>query len=389
MEANASEANALAAARRLLDEVTRERIGRDETRAASGLPNVAYTSEEFLELETKLLFARSWMCASFGHDIPDPGDAIPVTAAGVPVILMRGGDGRVRAFHNVCPHRGTQLLAEPCRGAAALTCPAHGWSYDLSGQVVGKPNFEGPHQHSSERDVCLFPVRSAQWFDVIFVNIDGRAPELADYMAPFTARLEGYDFSTLRYGGTVTYDLASNWKLVHENFIEPYHAVQVHPRLEAWTPATAHRFSHDGVCFINGVSFDAGEEGRGSGTLPMMPNLSDELCHRGTYLHLFPSINLNVWPDHVAVFQLTPLAPDQTVERIEIYFVGDAADAPDYADAREDTFAMWRELNDEDVDIVERQQKGRDAPAYDGGRLSPYWDTVTHHFARLVVAGMT
>ena len=218
--------------------------GRDETRAASGLPNVAYTSEEFLELETKLLFARSWMCAGFGHDIPDPGDAIPVTAAGVPVILMRGGDGRVRAFHNVCPHRGTQLLAEPCRGAAALTCPAHGWSYDLSGQVVGKPSFEGPHQHSSERDVCLFPVRSAQWFDVIFVNIDGRAPELADYMAPFTARLEGYDFSTLRYGGTVTYDLASNWKLVHENFIEPYHAVQVHPRLEAWTPATAHRFSH-------------------------------------------------------------------------------------------------------------------------------------------------
>ncbi len=346
MDASVADAKALEAARRLLGEAHCERIARAETREATCLPNVAYTSDEFLKLETKLLFARSWMCAGFAYQIPNPGDAIPVTAAGLPIILMRDGNRKIGAFHNVCPHRGTQLLAEPSRGAAALTCPAHGWSYDLSGRVVGKPHFEGPHQHSKERDVCLFPVRSAQWFDVVFVNIDGRAPELADYMAPFTAQLKGYDFSTLRHGGTISYDLASNWKLVHENFIEPYHAAQVHPRLEAWTPATDHRFSHDGVCFINGVSFDAGEDGRGSGALPPMPNLTDELSHCGTYLHLFPSIDLNIWPDHVAVFQLTPLAPDRTIERIEVYFSGDAADSPDYAAARAETFAMWRELND-------------------------------------------
>ena len=363
-----------------------EAITRPAPEQATGLPNVSYTSPEFLALENELLFARTWVAAGFAHQIPEPGDAVPVTAGGVPIILLRDHDGAVRAFQNVCRHRGTQLLTEPCKGASAITCPYHWWSYNLDGTVAHRPHFDGPDKHNDDPGRGLFPVRCGQWFDVIFVNIDGKAPPLETYMKPFAERLAGYDFSTLRHGGTVTWEFQANWKLVQENYIEPYHVFAVHPRLEEWTPTNLHQFGHDGVCCINGVSFESADDGRG-GSMPLLPNLTDEQAHRGVYLHLFPSLDCGVWPDHVHTLTLTPLGPDQTHEEINIYFAEEAM-APEHEAAREAVFEGWRELNGEDVDVVERLQKGRSAPAFDGGMLSPYWDTVTHHFARLVVEGM-
>ena len=161
-----------------------------------------------------------------------------------------------------------------------------------------------------------------------------------------------------------------------------------HPALEQFTPANDHWFSVDGPCFVNRAAFGDGEEGRGAG-LPYLPNLSEELTRRGTYIHLFPSCCINLYPDHLAVFLLTPLGPDRTFERIVLFLPEESLD-PRWEDGRQGLLRVWHELNGEDIGIVERQQCGRASPPFEGGILSPYWDApTTHAFAKQVVAGMT
>ena len=114
---------------------------------ASGLPNVAYTSEDWQRLENTRLFARSWSFAGYAHDLPNPGDAVPVDLAGMPLVLVRDGDGEIRAFHNVCRHRGATILEEKACGLKFLTCPYHAWAYDLTGALRTRPHFHGGERH--------------------------------------------------------------------------------------------------------------------------------------------------------------------------------------------------------------------------------------------------
>ena len=363
-----------------------ERIQRP-TEQATGLPNDAYTSAEFLEIENRLLFTRTWMCAGFAHDIPNSGDVMPVELAGVPLILVRARAGEIRAFHNVCRHRGTQLVSERLERTSALSCPYHGWTYDLDGRLTRRAHFDGPGRDSSCAEISLFPVRCDRWEDLVFVNLNGEAPDFDEFMQPLKRQVDAYDLSTLRYAGEMTWEIRSNWKLIHENFIEPYHVPWNHPELEKWEPAASHRLSFDGPCFVNYSEFDPAQAGFGAG-LPHLPHLSNELACRGTILHLFPSFGLNIYPEQMAVFHLTPLAPNRTFERILFYLPEEAMSA-EHADGRKAVFDVMGKINDEDIGILERQQKGRSSPAFEGGLLSPYWDApTTHRFARLVVEGM-
>src|SRR5262245_44270395 len=107
---------------------------------AFGLPGAAFTSETFHALENERLFPRSWTAAGVASDIPNAGDALPVTVAGLPLVLVRDRDGQVRAFHNMCRHRGMRLVAEPCSGKSVLRCPWHSWTYALDGRLMATPN---------------------------------------------------------------------------------------------------------------------------------------------------------------------------------------------------------------------------------------------------------
>jgi choline monooxygenase len=356
---------------------------------ATGLPNAAYTSEAFLELENERLFARTWVLAGFAHDLPDPGDAVPVSVAGKPVLLVRQKDGAVRAFHNVCRHRGARLLSEPCKGRSSLTCPYHAWRYTLDGKLAARPHFHGANKHDviegGDAELGLAPLRSGQWFDLIFVDLSGEAPPLEEHLAPMTRRLAGYDLSVLRHAGHLTFEVEANWKLVHENFIEPYHVFAVHPGLLRFAPMDIRRpTAFEGPCFYNDYHYPAPEDGRGSEDLPHYPGLTGDLAQRGLWFHFFPSLDIELWTDQFAVFQVTPLSPGRTREDIHVYLIGEAAESEAYAEARQKVLDMWDGLNAEDITVLEMLQAGRHSPGFDGGRLSPYWDGAPHHFARLV-----
>ncbi len=218
------------------------------------------------------------------------------------------------------------------------------------------------------------PVRAEIWHHWIFVNLDGKAPPLADYLAPALERIGDYDLNASRYAGTVHFDIATNWKFAMENYIEPYHVFAAHPRLHAFVPMAEREPSKiDRHVMWNRYIFKQAEEGRGAG-LPHFPDLSYEAAHKGLWFILPVPFGLEVYPDHVASFHVTPIAPDLCHERIDIYLIGEAADAPQYEGQRKAVLEMWRDLNKEDVGLIESLQKGRTSPAYDGGRLSPYWD---------------
>ena len=156
----------------LSDEVL-DGLNRD-TSLVRGLPNAAFTTEAFLNLEYQTLFKRSWVFAGRASAVANPGDVEPVEVAGSSLFLVRGADQKIRVFHNVCPHRGARLVVESLHETLTLTCPYHAWSYELDGNLKGRPHYHGPDQHdrgnnsgapTNER-VCLFEVRSALWLVV-------------------------------------------------------------------------------------------------------------------------------------------------------------------------------------------------------------------------------
>lgn len=353
----------------------------------SGLPNRCYTSPAWLQAERERIFARTWMLAGFCHEVAGRGDACPVEVAGMPLAILRDREGAIRVFHNVCRHRGAVMVDAPCRDRQVLTCPYHGWSYGLDGKLRARPHFYGGGRHDNRPGADapgLVPVRHALWNDLIFVDLSGTAPPFEEHWRPFAERTADYDFGALAYAGRLDFDVKGNWKLIYENFYDAYHVPSVHPKLERFTPlATRRAVETEGPWFHNRSRIASPQEGRGLG-MPFYPGLDEEGARTEWYFHLFPTTAIQIWPDQMAVFQLHALAPDRTIEHIHMYFVGEAASDPAYAEGRQAVYDMWNELNGEDFKIVENMQGARSSPGFDGGALSPYWDRATQHFSRLV-----
>jgi choline monooxygenase len=364
--------------------------GRLDKPAAEGsaLPNLSYTCDDFFRLEQQTVFRDNWVFAGFAHRLERSGDMQPVEIAGQPVVLVRTADDSIRAFHNVCRHRGARLVTE-CRNSSKFVCSNHAWSYSLEGKLIARPHFHGGERHDVNSSEChradLVEIRSATWHDWVFVNIGGEAEAFESCIAPISAKLEGYDLTALRFADALEFELAANWKLAIENFIEPYHVFSCHPWLNGFVgmdERVAPTFERRVLSC--GYEFKATDPARG-GELPWFPGLPPEKQNRGDWFVLFPNFAFEIFPDQVDVFVAWPQAADSCRETIALYFVGDGASAEKYSDARAHVIQNWNDLNHEDIGVVERMQSGRNSEGFDGGVLSPYWDPVLQQFARLLV----
>ena len=365
-----------------------------ETELARGLPNEAFTSEAFLELERKHLFARSWTFAAPASDVPNRGDVAPVEVAGRSLFLVRGTDDEVRVFQNVCPHRGARLVTERLEGVPSLTCPYHAWSYGLDGDLRGRPHYHGPDKHDRANGgndrVCLFDVRSAQWHDWVFVNLDREAPPFEAWIAPAARRYdEAFRLAEFRCAHHAAFEFRCNWKLAVENFCDNYHVFKIHPGLHAMQdPQDRNPMTPDGHHMF--AKYTLGAPGRGltvdpdGPMLPAPQGLAPGFETNSPFLNLFPNATMAIFASNVDFCMFEPVRPDHCVMHMWFYFVGDAAKAKAHQAGREKVYAEWTDLNAEDGGICHRLQEGRSCDAYDGGRLSPYWDTGTIHFHRQV-----
>lgn len=356
---------------------------------ASGLPNAAYWSDDWLALEQERCFRRSWVFAGAEAELPEAGDMKPIDIGGAPLIIVRDRDKQIRALHNVCRHRGTKLVTERCR-KSSFTCPYHAWNYRLDGRLRTRPHFNGPDKVERFEDgggdqLDLVQVRVATWNGCIFVNLSGDAEPLDQWLAPLIRRTDAYDFSAIRWAGRIDFKVKANWKLVYENYMEGYHVFAVHPRLLKFAPMNI-RWSGEWVdhVFYNDYVFENIEEGRGGG-LPHYPNLPDKDARRGLWFLCFPHFAAEVYPDQFTLLVSYPVAPDLTREELHVFLIGDAATADAYKESREAVLKMWDDLNREDLGMLELLQQGRLSPAYDGGRLSPHWEGPTHQFGRRII----
>ena len=364
-----------------------------------GLPAEAYTSQRFFDLEQDRVFAHSWTLCGFAHELPSAGDVMPVTVAGRPIVLVRGKDGVLRAFHNVCRHRGLKLVDAPCSGRRRLVCPYHNWSYALDGRLINATNFGGHGVHVVEgfdyETHGLAEVPCRQWHDWIFVNVAGNEPDFERFLAPLLQHLDGIDLGRIEYLYKIDSGIFEcNWKFICENFIEPYHVPVVHPETAAGQPLDQHYMVGDD--HLVGCAVDVEGNGAGKPAKPGKPAKSGDRRARdlcldisARYLLLFPNFLFFIYfgaETHINVMLNVPLAAGQTHQRRVIYQLG--GEHP-----TEETVEGWRALTDdviaEDRAMVERLQEGRRSPVLaDGGVLSPVWEASERAFQDLIMAAV-
>jgi choline monooxygenase len=345
-----------------------------------GLPREAYLDDTWFRREQERIFARRWVFVAYAHEFATPGELKPVTVAGQPVLLIKGRDGALRAFHNVCSHRGAKLVEHDCAGKRNIVCPYHAWCYDLEGRLTAAPHFGGYRKEAPDFDKSthgLKPVALAVLHDWIFVNLDGKAGPFADYAAPLEEAMAGLDFSRLRPVAKIDLGVVeANWKFLMENFIEPYHVPIVHHSTTE-QPLSDHYNIANGPCLGSAVDIAKPKDGE----------RTDTLAVSSRYLTLFPTFVLGVYaPDQAGVHLNVPLSPGRTRQYRVIYqFAGERWSETQAADLRR----LWYRVHKEDHAIVERLQAGRQSGATaDGGVLSPYWETSLYEFQRLVRESM-
>jgi choline monooxygenase len=355
---------------------------------AAGLPNAAYTSADFARFERDMVLARDWFCIGFGKDIPRAGDAKPVNLMGLPLVLVRRRDNSIGVFHNVCSHRGAVLLESACNVQNSFRCPYHAWVYDLEGKLIATPNIGGPKQHScagfEKSEHGLKEVRSALLWDMIFVNLSGDAVPFDEFSRKLRERWSDFDMGLIRHGGadsSLQLTVNCNWKLAVENYCEAYHLPVIHPALNSYSRLEDHynineedAFAGQGSTAYTPLLVKSGPD------LPHFPNLPAKWAKAAEYAALFPNVLLGIHQDHYFAILLEPVAVDRTIERLEIYYVGETAQGAGYAETRAANLSTWKTVFDEDVDIVERLQRGRASPGFQGGVFSPRMDPPTHCF---------
>ena len=343
-----------------------------------GLPGAAYTSDSFLELENRHLFSTNWVFVGFAHQLSSAGDVIPVSVAGQPLFIIRDESKQVSAFHNICRHRNLQMVEKPGNCGRMLRCPYHSWSYDLQGRLKNAPFFGGAAKQQVEdfkfEENGLIPVNCAVWHDWIFVNLASNPEPFEEFLGPIKSALGGIDVT--RYRPVATVDLGeirTNWKLLMENFIEPYHVQFVHKTTTS-QPLQDHYPIIEGKCLGSAVDLSA-EQVANAG--------KDTLGVSSRYLTLFPNFVLGAYqPDQIGVHLNIPLDTETTAQFRVIYTHEDAHYSEEQIQGLKD---LWYAVHREDHAICEGLQIGRhSAVSAQGGVLSPYWETSVRSFQELV-----
>ncbi len=343
-----------------------------------GLPGEAYTSDSFMQLEREHLFANNWVFVGYEHMLAKVGDVRPIQVGDLPLFLLRDRQQRIVAFHNVCRHRNLKLVDAPGNCGKLIRCPYHSWSYDLCGALKNAPYFGGQKNERPAdfkfEDNRLVSINCEVWHDWIFVNLSSQPMPFDEFIAPICRQLG--ENNVADYVPVATIDLGEvpcNWKLLMENFIEPYHVQFVHRRTTE-QPLENHYTVVDEHCL--GSAVELSEEQVASARVGTLGVTSH-------YLTLFPNFVMGTYqPDQLGVHLNEPIAAELTRQQRVIYAHKDAG----YSDAKiQQLSELWQSVHIEDHEMCIRLQQGRHSPlAAQGGLLSPHWENSVRKFQERV-----
>ncbi len=339
---------------------------------AETIPSAWYTDARFHDFDRDAVFARHWQYVGHMGQLPDPGAYLLAEMAGNPVIVVRDREGGLRAFYNVCRHRGGPLATDACGRLrkGVLQCRYHGWTYRLDGTLRGVPRFDRTDLFD-RKDYGLVPVPLDTWQGLLFVCLDpDAAPPLPALLDGIAERIAPMRLDAVHFYRRVAYDVQCNWKVYVDNYLEGYHLPLVHPELCTVLDYRAYVTETGRYHSLQYSPIRDGERQYGAAT------------GEAFYYFVFPNMMLNILPGRLQVNLVLPLAPDRCRVVFDYYYAD--VTAPAALQAIENDLAFSDRVQAEDIEICEHVQRGLASRAYDRGRFSVDCEAGVHHFQSLL-----
>lgn len=326
---------------------------------ASTIPADWYLHPEIAELERRTVFSKAWQVAGRIEQLLEPGSYVACTIASEPVIVVRGNDGLLRAFFNVCRHHAAVLMSDSSGHAAQLRCPYHAWTYSLEGELKNAPDL-GAVCNFDRNAMGLVPVEVCTWNDWVFVRVERKAPpNLLEHMPEVTA-------GNLQWFERRHYHLACNWKIFVDNYLDGgYHVPHIHKGLDQILEYSEYQIENGGRSCLQWSPLEGGE--------------------RALYYWIYPNFMINRYPEAMDTNLVIPTGINQTEVVFDFYFSDISGAARERNLAR---IAMSEAIQDEDVRICQSVQHGIASRAYERGRLSARREAGEHLFHRLLFADL-
>jgi Rieske 2Fe-2S family protein len=337
------------------------------------LPQKYYTSDEVFGQEQERIFNKYWICAGHQSRIPNAGDYFLLNLFDESLIILRDRENQIRAFYNVCRHRGTRICeAAEGKFKSSIQCIYHAWTYGLNGKLIGAPFMKEVGDFRWED----YPLRAAPvelWEGFIFVHLGLDEPEpFAKTYAPLIGRLNQWNMGGLKSHTRIPYDVNSNWKYVFQNFNECYHCPTIHPLLNKFANYTSSENDLIEGPFLGGfLSITSGGSMTVTGRTCALPlgNLDEGERQRGYYYSILSNLLLNIHPDYVMFHLVFPEAPGRSRVISEWLFHPDADQQPDFRP--QEAVDFWHETNLQDWHVCELSQQGVESKAYTPGWYTP------------------
>ncbi|MBA3676067.1 MAG: aromatic ring-hydroxylating dioxygenase subunit alpha [Sphingosinicella sp.] len=339
--------------------------------ADRSLPGWLYHDPEYFGVEMDRVIRPSWQIVCHESDLANAGDWRTIEYLGESIIVIRGGDREIRAFANVCRHRGSRLVDGNEGCAKRLVCPYHAWVYDPDGSLVGVP-FKAGYPGLQKDRLGLKPVELERWNGFLFVRLEGGGPSVAGMMRPYQAEIAPYRFEDLRAIGRVTLRPRDvNWKNIADNYSDGLHINVAHPGL---TRLFGNGYAIEAEAHVDRMQGDLLDrpssnpsERAYQALLPEVPHLAAEGQRRWLYYKIWPNVAFDIYPDQVDFMQFLPVSPTETLIREIAYAVPDGR-----REMRAVRYLNWRinrRVNQEDTILVKRVQLGMGSKSYEAGPL--------------------
>ena len=341
------------------------------------IPAQWYLDLRIEQVERDQVFGRNWIAVGRLDQVAREGQFFTAEIAGEPIVVVRGSDGQLRAFFNVCRHHAAAVVNVPCGTAQHLRCPYHGWTYGLDGSLKGSPEFTGVCNFNRAAN-GLVPLHVDVWEQFVFVSLDNKTPLLEDCLGDLPARVAPLHIGDLHFFARKTYTLACNWKVYVDNYLDGgYHVPHLHKGLNSvldykeYTIENSERYSLQSSPIVSSeehASFSATRTG-----------------DRAYYYWLYPNFMINIYQGVMDTNLVLPLGVDRCLVQFDFFF-GDVNEAARESNA--ESVAVSDRIQDEDVDICESVQRGLRSRAYGAGRLSVRRESGEHLFHRLLAGNL-
>jgi choline monooxygenase len=357
---------------RVSNSESRLQIDADIARAWT-LPASVYTAPDILQAEKERIFSRTWQVVGHASRVANAGDYFTTELLGEPLVFVRGLDGKLRGFYNVCRHRAGPP-AEGCGSRKLFRCRYHGWTYGLDGALLSATEIEGVENFRAE-DFALAPVRTEEWFNLVFANLDPQAHPLRETLGDLPRQAEKFPFAGMKLFERRTYDMECNWKTYVDNYLEGYHLPSVHPSLNRELDFSAYVVepysSH-----VRQFSPIRGAQ-PGDATPRRYQEAREDLTT--DYFWIFPNWMLNCYPDNVSLNIVLPLGAERSRAIFEWYL----PEQDHSSSAAKASVEFSEQIQMEDAGICEIVQNNLRSRSYSRGRFSVKQEKGVHAFHRM------